>query len=296
MTNKKQDAKRLVIFLVLAFAIAWIPWIIMNANFAFNDWFMGNDGGVFMWLTLLTSGAPAIANVLTRLITKEGLRDDMLRLKLHGNIKYYVIALLIPLLLGIVRAIIQTAVWGDFSAESEKSGLMTASLIMQAFWLSLVMAFNTFGEEYGWRAYMNPKMESLLGKPATVIIGGMLWGVWHAPLTVVGHNFGTDYLGFPWLGIVLMSIICICTGMFLMWVTQKTGSIYPAAIAHSANNNGSNYMTLVISRGITEDTMNSVPFLTYNGILLLLTVLIYGIFGLMLHQKKQKQPEAQPVQ
>jgi len=295
MTNKKQDAKRLGIFLVLAFAIAWIPWIVMNANFDFNDWFMGKDGGIFLWLTLLTGGAPAIANVLTRLITKEGFQDDMLRLKLRGNIKYYVIALLFPLLAGIVRGITQTAVWGDFSAEADHSGLMNASLVMQAFWMSLIMAFNTFGEEYGWRAYMNPKMEALMGKPATVIVGGILWGVWHAPLTVVGHNFGTDYPGFPWLGIVLMSVMCICTGMFLMWLTQKTGTIYPAAIAHAANNNGSTCMTLALTRGVTEETVNSAPFMAYTGTVFLPLILLYGIFGWLLRQKKQKQSEAQPV-
>ncbi|MBR5371403.1 MAG: CPBP family intramembrane metalloprotease [Oscillospiraceae bacterium] len=277
MTNKKQGAKRLVIFLVLAYAIAWIPWIIMNANYDFKDWFMSGDGGVFMWLTLLTGGAPAIAAVLTRLITKEGLYDGMLRLKLRGNIKYYVIALLVPLAGGLIRGAVLLA--GLNTVNDTLSPLMRSSLVMQAFWMSLVMAFNTFGEEYGWRAYMNPKMESLMGKPAAVIVGGILWGVWHAPLTVVGHNFGTDYWGFPWLGIVMMSGYCICTGMFLMWLTQKSGSVYPAAIAHAANNNGSLYMAAAVSGGLTA-TAGAVFSEALAGIAV--QAAIYALFGVLL--------------
>ena len=277
MTNKKQDAKRLVIFLILAYAMAWIPWIIMNANYDFKDWFMGRDGGIFMWLTLLTGGTPAIAAVLTRLITKEGLHDDMLRLKLRGNIKYYVIALLVPLAGGLIRGAVLLA--GLNTVNDTLSPLMRSSLVMQAFWMSLVMAFNTFGEEYGWRAYMNPKMESLMGKPATVIVGGILWGVWHAPLTVVGHNFGTDYWGFPWLGIVMMSGYCICTGMFLMWLTQKSGSVYPAAIAHAANNNGSLYMAAAVSGGLTA-TAGAVFSEALAGIAV--QAAIYALFGVLL--------------
>ena len=277
MTNKKQGAKRLVIFLVLAYAIAWIPWIIMNANYDFKDWFMSGDGGVFMWLTLLTGGAPAIAAVLTRLITKEGLYDGMLRLKLRGNIKYYVIALLVPLAGGLIRGAVLLA--GLNTVNDTLSPLMRSSLVMQAFWMSLVMAFNTFGEEYGWRAYMNPKMESLMGKPAAVIVGGILWGVWHAPLTVVGHNFGTDYWGFPWLGIVMMSGYCICTGMFLMWLTQKSGSVYPAAIAHAANNNGSLYLAAAVSGGLTA-TAGAVFSEALAGIAV--QAAIYALFGVLL--------------
>ena len=48
------------------------------------------------------------------------------------------------------------------------------------FAMAPLFAWNTFGEEFGWRAYMNQKMEPLLGTTGTVIVGGIIWGVWHA--------------------------------------------------------------------------------------------------------------------
>lgn len=84
---------------------------------------------------------------------------------------------------------------------------------------------------------MMPKLEQVMSKPAAVIVGGILWGLWHAPLTVNGHNFGLDYPGFPYVGILVMCVFCILMNGFLTMLTEKTGTVYPAALAHATNNN-----------------------------------------------------------
>ena len=33
-----------------------------------------------------------------------------------------------------------------------------------------------------------------------MVVMGIVWGLWHAPIIAMGHNYGTDYLGAPWLG------------------------------------------------------------------------------------------------
>ena len=284
-TDKKKELKRLIIYLVLAFSIAWIPWIILNSLYSYEEWFTGDMAFPFAWLLLISGGGPAIANLLTRLITKEGFDDELLRLKLRGNIKYYVIAVIIPIAAGLLRGLVLTLLYGDISGAAANPGLMGASLIVQSLPISLVMAFNTFGEEYGWRGYMNQKLGALTNKPVTIIVGGILWGVWHAPLTVKGHNFGTDYPGFPWLGIVLMCAFCIMTGIFLMWLTDKTGSIYPAAIAHSALNNGCNYSTLAVVRGIAEDTKQT---LSMSIVIFSLTGIIFAMFAVFMIKDSRK--------
>ena len=243
MNNRSADIKRIVIYLLLSFSVAWIPWIITNSRYDFFDWFAGEKQYPFFWVRLLTGGAPAIAAFLTRLITKEGIADDLLRLKLKGNLKYYVLAVLLPLAVGLLRAVLARSLHID--EDAALSGMMTASVIMQALWNSLVLAFNTFGEEYGWRGYLYPKLESAWSRPLAIIAGGIIWGLWHAPLTVKGHNFGTDYPGFPYVGILLMCGSCVILGIFFHWLTQKTGSIYPASIAHSATNNGASLIMMI---------------------------------------------------
>jgi len=102
---------------------------------------------------------------------------------------------------------------------------------------SVIVFFPAFGEEWGWRGYMMPKLMELMPKPAAVIAGGVIWGLWHAPLTVAGHNFGVDYPGYPFVGIGLMCVMCTVLNAFLTLITEKTKSVYPAAFCHAVNNN-----------------------------------------------------------
>jgi membrane protease YdiL (CAAX protease family) len=285
MKRNSADIKRIVIFLLLSFSIAWIPWTIMNSRHGFYEWFTGEKQYAFLWVQLLSGGAPAIATILTRIITKEGIADDLLRLKLKENLKYYVFALLLPLAVGLIRSMIARNM--DYAESPALSGWMTASVIMQALCLSPVMAFNTFGEEYGWRGYLYPKLEAVTNRPVAIIAGGIIWGLWHAPLTVKGHDFGTDYPGFPYVGILLMCGLCVVLGIFFHWLTLKTGSIYPASIAHSATNNGATLIMMIFVQAKADS--HDIPFSA--NILLLAPTLLYLLFVpfLMNHRKEQKK-------
>ena len=101
---------------------------------------------------------------------------------------------------------------------------------------------------------MMPKLTELMVKPAAIIVGGILWGLWHAPLTISGHNFGMDYDFYPWLGILLMCVFCIFMNAFLTLLTEKTKSIYPASFCHMVNNNcgGMIFITLFGSEAFIE--------------------------------------------
>lgn len=253
MTNKKTELKRLLIFLFFAFALSWIPAIIFNKVFGYHEWFETNKYPVLFWFM---GYGPALANVITRKLTHEGWHDSMLRLHLKGNIRYYLTAVFIVSIMSIPCNIMGTIIYGGNDWSDIGKGVTfteAAGMVLLIFATSPLIAFNTFGEEFGWRGYMNPKMEKLIGTTGTVIVGGIIWGLWHAELTVEGHNFGTGYKGYPYLGILSMCVLCIFFGMILMWLTKKTGSIYPAAIAHAMFNNGGSVMGSFFLSGIGPD-------------------------------------------
>ena len=88
----------------------------------------------------------------------------------------------------------------------------------------------------GFRGYMMPKLMKLFGTGKAAIVGGTIWGLWHLPLICMGQNFGTEYPGYPFLGILLMTVNCICAGSVLTFLTIKSKSIWPAAVMHAVNN------------------------------------------------------------
>lgn len=259
MINKNLEAKRLIIFLLLAFGISWIPAIIFNKVFGYHEWLETNKMPVFSWIF---GFGPALANIITRKITNEGWHDSMLHLNLKGNIKYYLFSVFAISVISVFQGIFATLTidGGDWSDLGKNFTFGQGfSTLLTALATSTLMAFNTFGEEFGWRGYMNQKMEPLLGTTGTIIAGGIIWGLWHAVLTVEGHNFGTDYPGYPYLGIVCMCVSCTFTGIFLMWLTKRTNSIYPAAIFHAMNNFGGTITVRIFMSGIPEDYSPTIP-------------------------------------
>lgn len=257
MTDKKTELKRLLIFLFFAFALSWIPAIIFNKTLGYHEWFETYRYPITFWFV---GYGPALANIITRKITHEGWEDSMLHLKLKENLKYYIIAVLIVSVLSIPQGVIITSVYGNWSEFGKSMPLQeSVSSLFTIFAIAPLMAFNTFGEEFGWRGYMNGKLETLIGTTGTAVVGGIIWGLWHAELTVAGHNFGTDYPGYPYLGMFAMCVSCTFQGIGLMWLTKKTGSVYPAAIMHAMNNFGGSITGQLLISGVPEDLTLSIP-------------------------------------
>jgi membrane protease YdiL (CAAX protease family) len=112
-------------------------------------------------------------------------------------------------------------------------------LVVQVFQALLIAPiFNsiaTFGEEFGWRAYLLDKLMPLGGRRAMLILG-VIWGLWHWPFIFMGYEYGSDYPGYPWLGPIVFLWFTFIIGVFLAWLTLKSKSVWPAVIAHAAIN------------------------------------------------------------
>ena len=93
----------------------------------------------------------------------------------------------------------------------------------------------TFGEEFGWRGYLLPKLLPLGGRNAVLLIG-IIWGIWHRLFIFMGYEYGFKYPGYPWAGPLLFLWVTFGLGTFLAWLTLRSKSIWPAVIGHAAVN------------------------------------------------------------
>jgi membrane protease YdiL (CAAX protease family) len=85
-----------------------------------------------------------------------------------------------------------------------------------------------FGEEYGWRVYLQDRLFPLLGGYKGVLVLGIIWGLWHAPLIAFGFN----YPGQPILGNILMILLTIVLAVIFSYAVLKTGSVWIAVLLH----------------------------------------------------------------
>ena len=88
-----------------------------------------------------------------------------------------------------------------------------------------------FGEEIGWRGYLLHQMQGQSFIRSAVIIG-TVWGLWHAPIILLGHNYPQA----PGWGILCMVAICIPMGFIFQYFRLKSGSVLVPAIMHGTFN------------------------------------------------------------
>ncbi|WP_433869251.1 CPBP family intramembrane glutamic endopeptidase [Saccharopolyspora sp. CA-218241] len=109
---------------------------------------------------------------------------------------------------------------------------------------ALINFIPALGEELGWRGWLLPKLLPLGTLPA-LLISGVIWGLWHAPLILLGYNYPSAP---GWLGLTAMVIMCILVGAVFSWLRLRSGSVWPAALAHAAfNGAGGSYLLFAMA-------------------------------------------------
>lgn len=149
---------------------------------------------------------------------------------------------------------------------------------------ALFNALLAFGEEIGWRGWLLPSLRPLGTWPA-LLITGVVWGLWHSPLILLGYNFGrTD-----WTGVAFMVLGCIAWGVFFGWLRLRSGSVWPAVIGHGALNASAGAFMLLAAAGPMPDPALVSPLGAAGWI-----VLGAGVLGLGLTGQFRRQPELAP--
>lgn len=209
----------------------------------------------FALLALWTMPGLALANLLTRLVTREGWGDLWLRPRFRQGWRVWLIAWFLPALLvlaggavyflifpqhfdatlGPVQALLDQAAAAGSVVPFGPDIFILIQLAQALLLAPLLNALPTLGEEFGWRAYLQPKL-MVLGWRRAMVLTGVIWGVWHWPILAMGYNYGLEYAGAPWLGMLLFVWFTTLLGIVLGWLTMRGGSVWPAVIGHGALN------------------------------------------------------------
>jgi len=108
------------------------------------------------------------------------------------------------------------------------------------FWIALLQGLvagptiNTiagFGEELGWRGFLQKELSKLNFWKSSMMIG-VIWGIWHAPIILQGHNYPQH----PSVGVIMMIIFTLLLSPIFSYVRIKAKSVIAAAIIHGSLN------------------------------------------------------------
>jgi len=257
-----RDRRAVLFFLALTFGFTW------SLNL-----FLFMSGGLNISVLQLQMLIPAICAMMTiTLVTGERIREFGIRL---GRVKYYAWAFLIPIAVN-GSAYLLTHILGLARLDPSMPGLapllanapvpmeqFIPIVLVQALFLGPLTGLPfTFGEEFGWRAFLLSKLLPL-GRERAIILHGVIWGVWHAPVIAMGHN----YPGYPLIGPVLMVVSTIFLGTFLGWIYFASKSIVAPSLAHGAiNQSASIFIFFMVGLNPLTGGVTGVPGLLLWGL------------------------------
>ena len=112
-------------------------------------------------------------------------------------------------------------------AGADPVPVLITVIVMSLTFLPISQILPSLGEEAGWRGVMYPFLKAKLGPVAGKLTGGVLWGVWHWPLVILGNYFYEgEYFGKPILGPVMICITLCAFGILIDHFYEKTGCIW----------------------------------------------------------------------
>ncbi len=137
-----------------------------------------------------------------------------------------------------------------------------------------VNALAAFGEELGWRGFLLQAFKEMKFFKAAIVIG-FIWGVWHAPLILMGHNYPQH----PQIGVLMMIALCILLTPFHLYVTIKAKSVIAASIMHGTLNATAGISIMAVTGGndLTSGIAGLAGFIALAIFLVLLFMFDYFV-------------------
>ena len=117
------------------------------------------------------------------------------------------------------------------------AGITAVEAIIAALTVNALFAF---GEEFGWRGWLADELRPL-GAVRANLVTALLWGLWHAPIILLGYNYGGSRLG-----VAFMVVLCVPLAFVLWRARELTGTLYAPAAVHGAFNAFAGFFLLVL--------------------------------------------------
>lgn len=259
----KLNIKKTLLFVGLTFLLSWLLTLLFYIfGGRWNTLPAIIMAAAYMFIPLI------VVIIIQKLIYKEPVKKPLgISFKLN---RWFVVAWLLPLAIalaafGLGLLFPATEFSPDMSGMFVRLKLIftpeqlthmqsqVKSLPLHPFWMALVQsliagitisALAAFGEELGWRGFLLKELGYLGFWKSSAIIG-LIWGIWHAPLIIQGHNYPQH----PIQGVFMMTIFCLLLSPIISFVRLKSKSVIAAAIFHGSLNSTSGLAIMLIKGG-----------------------------------------------
>ncbi|MDD4409331.1 MAG: type II CAAX endopeptidase family protein [Candidatus Pacebacteria bacterium] len=212
--------------------------------------YKGSNGLILAVLYMLMPAISVI--ILSKFFWKEDLKKWGLS---RPKLPWFVIAWVFPIVIafcvipvstlfpGIIFSPGMEGILAKYSGSPEQLKMMKEQLSAIGAYMPLIVlvqslvagitinAIAALGEEYLWRGLLLKEMKKYGWIKSSIFIG-VVWGLWHAPLIIQGHNYPEH----PYLGVLMMIVWCTLLTPLFIYFTARSKSVLTAAVMHGTLN------------------------------------------------------------
>lgn len=243
--------RQTILFAILVILISWTAaalFYLLNGNLQTTAGFVFATGYMFF---------PLLSVVIVQAIHKEPILKGLgISFKLN---RWFVVAWLLPVVFNVaamfasalfppMRFSTETPILQDALAQMSQSipdidayKLLAITIVSGLSAGITINALFAFGEEIAWRGWLLKQFEGVTFLKASLIIG-VFWGIWHAPLIAMGHNYAQH----PFIGLGMMIVFCVLLTPVIQYIRVKSKSVITAAIFHGTLNAGAGMSLMYI--------------------------------------------------
>lgn len=201
-------------------------------------------------------------------------KDLKKKLSLNNpNKKMTILMCLIFIFIYFLRLFIGCIVEGEIGEFVEVFNLKSLKVFMSIIIFSFLNIMPFIGEEYGWRAYLAPRLKEIYGVKKSILMTGFIWGIWHLPLNLFYYSDGV--LTSQIYSVLVQLVFCTFLGIFLTYAYNKTKSIWAPVMIHYLNNN----LALLLVTDFSKDIFSGQHY-DLKGTLfsIISSIILFGIF------------------
>jgi len=211
------DRHPVATFAALAIASSWAVWIPALTTI---------DGPAAKAALVPGAFCPLVAAAVVTWLRGDSVRAWLAStLSWRRSARWYVAAVTVPLVVALALGAVMVTLAGGFG-----DGTFRPALAMFAFNIVFATVLGGGQEEFGWRGFALPHLQSRYDALTASVLVGSVWALWHAPL------FAFDVYA---MSPVLYAVSVLAFAVILTWLYNSSRACVPAAILMHGSINAS---------------------------------------------------------
>jgi uncharacterized protein len=212
------------LYLLIVIIISW-PfqfWYVFKAETAFDKYLYSSLSMIMVTVAALIAG---------RFVFKDGFKTAGWS---WGKPVHYLLVLLFALFVWFAPSLVELS----FSLHKPISKVVAPNVLLMFALRFAATLLPAFGEEFGWRGYMLPRLAEKFGAKKGLLIHALIWWFWHLPVIIgIGLN-DTVVSDNQFMNVAVICLVSIIPSMLhavlFAFIWAKTKSLAVVTVYHAA--------------------------------------------------------------